>query len=102
MERCNIPSSPCRNECTVPAGKRMIVQIALRDGPESTKVASLQRVLKTNDHPDCFKALPINAASRYVRQRPEVAGPAAPTAGRRARLLRQICRANELSDTVPF
>jgi hypothetical protein len=41
MERRNIPSHPLRDEPTVPAGKRMIVQIALRDGPESIKVASL-------------------------------------------------------------
>jgi hypothetical protein len=52
---CDADASPFQNERTVPSGQRMIMQIALRDGLESTNVASPQRLLKGDGHRDRFK-----------------------------------------------
>jgi hypothetical protein len=54
----------------------MIVQVALRNGPESEKVASLQRILKASGHGDPFKGLPRPVSyPRYVLRCPQVADP---------------------------
>lgn len=58
MIKGRIPSSPFGDVRTMPAGKGMIVQVALRNGPESKKVAGLQRILKASGHRDRFERLP--------------------------------------------